>query len=657
MLLTGHNDTNLSPVMNLMYNKMPNKYIIDSLNAYIENPDPRYALMLKGQWGCGKTYLVNTWIEDVFKNEEKKDDVVLEPIRVTLYGMTNTDEITKAIDRQLHPFLYSKAAKIGAGILKIAGKIVLRTDLDFDNDGTKDATLSTSLDSLSFLASKDKEITPGTLKLLVFDDLERSHIPMKQLLGYINYFVEYCGCHVIIVGDETKVDKEDEKKILNDFKEKTVGREFEVIPDIDAAITHFVDEVPRVEWLCGEQSFIKRVFVASQCDNLRILRQCLYDFKQQYNESDDALLGKDTHIIKEILGSFIATYCEYKGKGRKTVKDLLSGRWSYFFSKNDSPEKEAIQKMEHRYDAGKLDGVNVLNIDHITNVVNFIERGSSMENYIDNLLRASQTVAGVLDRLQHFREMDDDVFEHDCNELADDLLNGYYRQFYPIGRALAYFSLFEKEGLYQVDETVIESAKATLKDLFTNEVKDAGVLYQCRSAFWQGMNTVENAKEDHRIHNEIAVFFKDQFAARDKELPDKLQSAFNNLNDSNVNDLFKIHESSTPDRQTSYSMAPIFVEQDIPGLMDRVKALNNANVRQFALFLSHHFLLGYGLSGDFSERFKDDLEPLQKMKVIIEKELETVTGIRMWAFQYLLKVVEGCIGRSEGVRSAQTEDM
>ena len=276
---------------------MPNKHIIESLNAYVENPDPRYALMLKGQWGCGKTFLVSKWIEDKFDKAERKEDVVLDPIRVSLYGMTSLDEITKAIDRQLHPFLYSKAAKIGAGILKIAGKIVLRTDLDFDKDGKNDATLSTSLDSLSFLASKDKDIAPGTLKLLVFDDLERSHIPMKQLLGYINYFVEYCGCHVIILGDETKVDDDEEKKILDDFKEKTVGREFEVNPDIDAAIANFVEEQPCVEWLRGMIPFIKSVFVSSQCDNLRILRQCLYDFNLHYIGTDAALLSKDTHVI------------------------------------------------------------------------------------------------------------------------------------------------------------------------------------------------------------------------------------------------------------------------------------------------------------------------------------------------------------------------
>ena len=179
---------------------MPNDHIINALTSYKENPDPRYALFLKGKWGCGKTYLVDRWIGEHFNKAEE----VLEPIRVSLYGMKTTDEITKAIDRQVHPFLYSKVAKIGVGVLKIIGKVALRTDIDFDNDGNNDATLSTSLDSLSFLVSKDDD-EPDSCKLLVFDDLERSFIPIKQLLGYINYFVEYGGCHVIIIGDDSKL--------------------------------------------------------------------------------------------------------------------------------------------------------------------------------------------------------------------------------------------------------------------------------------------------------------------------------------------------------------------------------------------------------------------------------------------------------------------
>lgn len=637
---------------------MVNTHIINSLKTYIENPDPRYALMLKGKWGCGKTYLVNKWIEDTFKNPDKKDDVVLQPIRVTLYGMTDTEQITKAIDRQLHPYLYTKAARIGAGILKIAGRVVLRTDLDFNNDNKSDASLTTSLDSLSFLASKDEKITkPDSLKLLVFDDFERSFIPMKQLLGYINYFVECCSCHVVIVGDETKVTKVQDKKILADFKEKTVGKEFEVEPDIDAAIAQFVDELPHVNWLGEQKELIKKVFVASQCDNLRILRQCLYDFKLQYNEAEPELIKKDKSVMKGLLGSFIAVYCEYKGKNREILKLWHGGKWAFIYSRDDSPEKKAIKEMASRYNAEQLGGMNILNDGHISQIVAHIERGTTMKPYIDGLLTESQKVVGVLTRLEGFRDMDDDVFERDCNELSQDIMNGKYRQFYSIGKALAFFSLFEKEKLYQVEDKVIEKAKETLKDIFEKDVHDAELLYRCRNAFWQGMNTVENRNDEYRIQKDMETFFNEVFKAREKDLPNRMQETLNNLNNENAQELFKLDDESTPDHHAPYSLTSILKDQDATALMDRIKGLKNCNVRAFALFLADHFLLSHNLGSDFTDRFKDDCETLKSLKELTDKEVENVSGIRKGAFQYLQKVLNGCILRCEGKRGAMMEYM
>ena len=630
---------------------MPNSYIVKALTSYIENPNPCYALMLKGKWGCGKTYLINQWIEDTFKNPVKKDDVVLEPIRVTLYGMTSTEQITKAIDRQLHPFLYSKAAKIGANILKIAGKVVLRTDLDFNSDGKNDATLTTSLDSLSFLASRDETIKPNSLKLLVFDDLERSHIPMKQLLGYINYFVEYCGCHVMIVGDESKITDSKDKKILDDFKEKTVGKEFEVEPNIDAAIAHFVDELPQVRWFSSQKDFIKKVFIASQCNNLRILRQCLYDLKLQYNEADTNLLKKDKSVMKALLGSFIAIYCEYKGQNKQVLKSWNSGRWALLYAKEDSPEKKAISELFSRYDAEKLDGINVLNDSHIVHIVAHIEYGISMKTYIDGLLAESQKVVGVLTRLEGFRDMEDDVFVHDCNELSQNILNGEFHQFYPIGKALAFFSLFEKEKLYIVKDSVIEKVKETLNIIFDKDVHDAEMLYRCRNASWQGMNTVESRNDDYRIHKEMTTFFNEVFNAYEKKLPNKMQETLNNLNNENVQYLIQLDQEATPDHHSQYSLTPILRDQDAIALMEKIKGLKNCNIRMFALFLSQHFMLSYNLGSDFTERFKDDRDTLNMLKVLTERESENTTGIRMWAFQYLLKVINGCVQRCEGVRN------
>ena len=217
------------------------------LFTYMDNPDPRYAVMLKGKWGCGKSFFIQNWIE-LYKEKIKDGDAVLEPIYVSLYGLSSTSQITSAIDRVLHPFLYSKGVEITKKILKIAGKIAFKASLDWNDDGKEDVSMDATLDSLSLLASHDDNASLGP-KLIVFDDLERCLIDMKLLLGYINNFVEHGACHVIIVGDETHA-TDDTKAKLIDFKEKTIGREFEVMPDIGAAVDCFIDnDVPLTEWL------------------------------------------------------------------------------------------------------------------------------------------------------------------------------------------------------------------------------------------------------------------------------------------------------------------------------------------------------------------------------------------------------------------------
>ena len=59
--------------------------------------------MLKGNWGSGKTFFINKWIEDYKKGLGK--EIILEPIYVSLYGLKDTTQITTEIDRKLHPIL------------------------------------------------------------------------------------------------------------------------------------------------------------------------------------------------------------------------------------------------------------------------------------------------------------------------------------------------------------------------------------------------------------------------------------------------------------------------------------------------------------------------------------------------------------------------
>lgn len=631
---------------------MPNQHIITSLNSYKSNPDPRYAMMIKGKWGCGKTYLVKKWIEDTFNNPENKSEAVLEPIKISLYGLTDTEQITQVIDRQLHPFLYSKAAKIGAGILKIAGKVVLRTDFDFNNNGNNDATLSTSLDSLSFLASNDEDIKPDSLKLLVFDDLERSFIPMKQLLGYINNIVEHCGCHVIVIGEESKVPKID-KDILEDFKEKTVGKEFEVEPDLDSAISQFINEIPKVDWLNGQRELIKKVFAASQCNNLRILRQCLYDFKLQYIEADDKLVANDKSVMKALLSSFIAVYCEYKGENKKVFMEWQNRKATY--SIGNSPEKEKIEIMLSRYNPDRMDGINVMNGSNVTNIMHHITRGISIKTYIDDVLTESQKEDDVLTRLDNFRNMDNDEFKKNCRALSQDLRNGKYRHLYTIGKAIAFFSFFEKENLYQIEPEVIDKSKETIKDILDNDVKDAEMLYRCRMGFWQGIGIIDMQNDNHSIIREVTTSFNKVFKMREAELPNKMQSTLLDLNDDNVMSLVNLDQESTPDHHSTFNFLPVLKGMDASVLMDKITKLHNRGIREFAVFLSQHFLLSHNLGDGFTERFTEDKAVLSELKELIEQECTSSESIRKWAFQYLYKVIEGCIKRCEGERDAINE--
>ena len=47
-----------------------NKQIFDFLNEYAKLPSPQYAVLLRGKWGCGKTYFVKHWLAEFDKSDK-----------------------------------------------------------------------------------------------------------------------------------------------------------------------------------------------------------------------------------------------------------------------------------------------------------------------------------------------------------------------------------------------------------------------------------------------------------------------------------------------------------------------------------------------------------------------------------------------------------
>lgn len=80
----------------------PNEHIEDFLKYYFKlKNSPHYAVLLKGNWGVGKTWL----LKDVMKQLDSPDDHTKKYLYVSLYGVESFKDIENEFFRELYPLL------------------------------------------------------------------------------------------------------------------------------------------------------------------------------------------------------------------------------------------------------------------------------------------------------------------------------------------------------------------------------------------------------------------------------------------------------------------------------------------------------------------------------------------------------------------------
>ncbi len=168
-----------------------NKHIIDNLDYYLGLPSPEYAFLLCGEWGVGKTYFIDDYINN-------KSTESLKLIKVSLFGLKKISDIDSNIFQKLHPILGSKYAQFAGNVIK--GALSLGVKLDINSDGISESTINTKFDKFDiseFLSDKKKKEI-----VLIFDDLERCQISNVEVLGFINGLVENSKIKVILIANE-----------------------------------------------------------------------------------------------------------------------------------------------------------------------------------------------------------------------------------------------------------------------------------------------------------------------------------------------------------------------------------------------------------------------------------------------------------------------
>ncbi|NEV79024.1 hypothetical protein DYI24_18470 [Rhodopseudomonas sp. BR0C11] len=249
----------------------PNAHVLEFLHHYCD-PENQfdYAVLIRGRWGAGKTFLINKFLK------ERKERAQSKNLYVSLYGFTSFRQVDEELHRQLHPVLSSKGMKIAAKVAR--GLLKATTKIDLEDNGKADVTLNASLPDID-LAEYFK--TPKEC-LLIFDDLERCSMPISQMLGYINAFVEHEGFKAIIVANEDEILRQQDEKYA-EIKEKLIGQTLQVRSTFDSAIESFLPLI-RCErcrnYLLENRKEIELLHEQSQTDNLRLLKYALWDYER-----------------------------------------------------------------------------------------------------------------------------------------------------------------------------------------------------------------------------------------------------------------------------------------------------------------------------------------------------------------------------------------
>ncbi|WP_417239144.1 hypothetical protein [Celeribacter halophilus] len=262
------------------------------LEYYSELEAPGYAVLVTGAWGTGKTFQVKECIP-----EENR-------VYVSLYGVQSVEQIHAEVFAAAHP----KKDKTKRFLEKFRDKAV----------GVAGFTVPLGVvpDVANVLLRN--ELKPE--KIIIFDDLERSGIDLKEVLGTINFYVEHMGFRVVVIAHD------DERFVGEDFrtvKEKTFGQTILVEPQIECAFEHFLADInlnKAREFVAGHKTQIKDIFLQSSVKSLRILRYLVEDLSRLHSTLNERHL-KNTEAMRELVQAFTALGIEVRS-GRLKEQDI-----------------------------------------------------------------------------------------------------------------------------------------------------------------------------------------------------------------------------------------------------------------------------------------------------------------------------------------------
>lgn len=310
--------------------------VIDELVHYCKEEDPIGALMLTGEWGSGKTYL----IEHDLKEALGPDYAI---VRVSLFGVTNITSLQQTIRKKwitvCYPFVNKirekkELAQKNSGLLNMISALIKKLNPVVGST----AEILNSMNVMDTLhvepEFEDWETFKKRRAILVFDDLERCNIPITELLGAVNEACENRGFNTIVVTNLKYLMKNirNDDALFHMLKGKAISQTVLYQPDYAKVIHQIILEK---EWRTDEY------------------REYLIDregliYEAFAYEPEDKAYEKSYNLLTLIttLKSFYRVYYHLNKNGIENIDDFLYSFIAYSFCNNNGITRDGKTSFE-----------------------------------------------------------------------------------------------------------------------------------------------------------------------------------------------------------------------------------------------------------------------------------------------------------------------
>lgn len=540
--------------------KIMENQVLQAVIDYVTLPNTDYAILINGPWGCGKTYFWKNMVEPKLKDLLEYQQIE-RMMYVSLYGVSNVKDIDRAMFAQSYPGINHKLVGRVSRFISGAAEALGRIDLE-----------KVDLRSLAKVSGV----------VICFDDLERCNLTFKDVLGYINTFVEHEGAKVIILCNEKAFEKEEELKLYKKMKEKVVGISLDYDSDYKSVLStlmnEYKDQKEFYDFICNKAELIFHLFKCSKTDNLRVLRRAITSLNMVFKTINEKEIDPN-ELSEQIIYAVAPTAFELYGHGidPKKLKEIHNENYIYLSQMmNLSPKKDEPEEKRyvHLFTERYLSTFDFWNWSNVVGcqpicefmITGFLDKTSLLEWARELTKKPDEKEERIRCLTTNPREMNDEEFEATTSQALHDVEAGN------IADIRTYLSLYRVFDWFAKDDLISES-----NDQITEKFKQ-GLIKAQQAGRLESNKLLELDKQ---------ILLKDSETNRYKDFCDHIldvnNSIVENQKRSYIMDLAS-HFQDNPDdfikaltdsAETGFSSKPIFHELDAENTSKQILSLSN----------------------------------------------------------------------------------